>query len=382
MRLFAAYWFIFIYLLSLGSPIYGQQTINASIMHDGLQRDYILYIPASFSQNTPAPLLFNFHGYGSTAFEQMNYGDFRPIADTAGFLVVHPMGTEDILGNTHWNVGWGGSTVDDIGFIEALLDTLSLNYNINADMVYSTGMSNGGFMSYKLACDLSNRFAAIASVTGSMNIGQFDNCNCQHPMPIMEIHGTADATVPYNGSYLFETIENVIAFWLEFNNCNPDAEVIMMPDLDPNDGSTVIHYTYLEGDNGVEVEHYKVINGTHTWPGSNYDLGGTNYDINASVEVWRFLSQYDINGLINGITIAEEYETKKSLHVSPNPCITTVKIEGGFAYPSEYQVISPVGVLLSGGVLSSNNQSLDLSTLASGIYFIKVDNSIFKVLKL
>src|SRR5258706_3847373 len=156
---------IFLFYLLFCFPLFlsGQQTINGTIMHDGLQRDYILYVPASYVPGTPAPLVLNFHGYTSNAFEQMFYGDFRPIADTAGFLIVHPNGTVDQLGNQHWNVGWGTSTVDDVGFTNALIDSLSAQYDINQDRVYSTGMSNGGFMSYKLACDLSNRIAAIAS---------------------------------------------------------------------------------------------------------------------------------------------------------------------------------------------------------------------------
>ena len=172
---------------------YSQQTINGSITHGGLTRTYILYVPASYSAGTPAPLVFNFHGYTSNATEQMFYGDFRPIADTAGFLLIHPMGTLDGSGQPYWNSGWGG-TVDDIGFTSALIDSLSLTYSINQDRVFSTGMSNGGFMSYTLACELSDRIAAIASVTGAMNLNQSSTCNASHQMPVMEIHGTSYAT--------------------------------------------------------------------------------------------------------------------------------------------------------------------------------------------
>jgi polyhydroxybutyrate depolymerase len=90
----------------------------------------------------------------------MFYGDFRTIADTAGFLLVHPLGTLDPTGTTYWNSGWGG-TVDDIGFTGALIDSIAEAYSVNLDRVYSTGMSNGGFMSYTLACSLSDRIAAI-----------------------------------------------------------------------------------------------------------------------------------------------------------------------------------------------------------------------------
>lgn len=145
-----------------------QLTITDSIVHDGLTREYILYVPANYTGTSAVPLLFNFHGYTSNANDQMWYGDFRPIADTAGFIIIHPQGTLDGTGTTHFNVGWGGSTVDDVDFTSALIDSISAQYNINQDRVYSTGMSNGGFMSFKLACELSDRIAGIASVTGSI----------------------------------------------------------------------------------------------------------------------------------------------------------------------------------------------------------------------
>jgi len=148
-------------------PVTG--TINGSIEHNGMDRSYILYVPESYDGTKAVPLVLNFHGYTSNAKDQMNYGDFRPLADKEGFIVVHPQGTL-LDGKTHWNVGgWTlASKVDDVAFTEALLDHLSSEYKIDAKRVYSTGMSNGGYMSFLLACQLSNRIAAVASVTGSM----------------------------------------------------------------------------------------------------------------------------------------------------------------------------------------------------------------------
>ena len=283
---------------------FSQQTINGSIIHDNLQRDYILYVPALYNSTNPTPLVFNFHGYTSNAFDQMWYGDFRSIADTAGFIIAHPMGSLDNSGITHWNVGWGGSTVDDIGFTAALIDSLSANYNINQDRIYSTGMSNGGYFSYHLACNLSTKIAAIASVTGAMSQYTQTICNPSHPTPVMEIHGTADLTVPFND------IISGLGYWRSYNNCNPIADTTIIPDLVLGDWSTVEHIVFDNGDNGVTTELFKVINGEHTWPGSNFSSGVTNYDINASAEIWRFFSKYDINGLINSSTFVAEIENK------------------------------------------------------------------------
>jgi polyhydroxybutyrate depolymerase len=293
-------------LLLLCVPLIGlgQQTINGSITHGGLQRDYILYVPASYSTATTVPLVFNFHGYTSNATEQMWYGDFRTVADTAGFIIVHPEGTLDNTGTSHWNVGWGGSTVDDIGFTEALMDNLSLVYNIDISRIYSTGMSNGGFMSYQLACELSDRIAAIASVTGSMSTNLINNCSPNHQMPVMEIHGTADAVVPYSA------LPSIMDFWANFNNCNSTPIVTNVPDINITDGCTAEHQIWENGDNGATIEHFKIINGGHTWPGTIFSSTGTNQDINASAEIWRFFSQYDINGLIGTTTLIDNTTIK------------------------------------------------------------------------
>ena len=132
--------------------IFGQQTINDSIIHDNLYRSYITYIPAIYNASQPTPLVFNFHGKTGNSTIAMWRADFRSIADTANFIIVHPQGLLNNSGETHWNVGQIGTSINDIDFISSLIDSLSLEYNIDSDRVYSTGMSNGAFMSYRLAC--------------------------------------------------------------------------------------------------------------------------------------------------------------------------------------------------------------------------------------
>jgi len=285
--------------------IFGQQTINDSILINGIYRNYITYVPSIYQPSQPTPLIFNLHGRTSTAWQQMWYGDFRDIADTANFIIVHPQGLLDNTGVTHWNLGQ--SNIDDIGFLNSLYSHLVSNYNINLDQVYSTGMSNGGSMSYYLACNMNDKIAAIASVTGAMGTFTQLNCNPSHPTPVMEIHGTADFTVPFND------IINGIEYWRDYNNCNLIADTTLMPDLNFGDLSTVKHIVYNNGDNGVTTELFKVINGGHTWPGSNISTGVTNYDINASIEIWKFFYKYDINGLIHQSTSITEYITKKDI---------------------------------------------------------------------
>ena len=354
-----------------------QQTINASITHDGIERDYILYVPEIYDGSTAAPLVLNFHGFGSSASQQMFYGDFRDIADTEGFLLVHPEGTT-FIGNQFWNVGFPGisSTIDDVGFTEALIDELATLYAIDLDRVYATGMSNGGFMSFLLACQLSEKIAAVASVTGSMTQDTFDDCNAQHPTPVLQIHGTEDDVVLYNENNLSLPIPDVISYWVDHNNCETTPTTTTLPDVDVSDGSTIEHSVYEDGDNGVTTEHMKVIGGGHTWPGSVLNTAGTNQDIDASMEIWLFFSRYDIDGLLS----TDDFENNQ-VTIYPNPTHSKINLLLNYSKEVNYELFSPLGKQLMTGTITSSNQEIDISHLPSNIYFLRVGSQIFKVLK-
>lgn len=306
-----------LFTISLFASIIGlsQTTTTGSFMHDGQLRTYRVYIPAIYDDSQPTPLVFNLHGYGSNSTEQENYGDFRPIADTANFIIVHPQGLLDLGGSTHWNT-FGTSIVDDVDFLSQLIDTIYANYNIDGNRIYSTGMSNGGFMSYKLACLLSGRIAAVASVTGSITNAEFVDCITNHPMPIMQIHGTADPVVPYAGNDYFMPVEDVVEHFVDFNECDTDPIITEVPNTDLTDGCTATHYLYEGGLLGSTVEFFKVNGGEHTWPGSAFIGGVTNNDFNASVEIWRFFSQYKLNVLTSDI---ESIDAPIEFKIAPNP---------------------------------------------------------------
>jgi len=368
---------ILLVLIGFSFPISAQQTINGSMIHNGIQRDYILYIPAIYDGSTDVPLVLNFHGYGSNANEQMFYGDFRDIADTEGFLLVHPQGTI-INGDQQWNVGFlgNGNTTDDVGFTEALIDELANLYTINLDRVYATGMSNGGFMSFLLACQLSEKIAAVASVTGSMTPDTYDACNAQQPTPILQIHGTGDSNVLYNGDTWTRSIEDVISYWVNYNNCETSPTTTALTDINRLDGSTVEHIIYSGGDNGVTTEHMKIIGGGHTWPSSAITLPGTNQDINASMEIWHFFSKFDINGILS----VPEFDNIQ-VNIYPNPTNSKINLSLNFSRELNYELFSSLGKLLIIGTIKTNNQEIDLSNLSPNIYYLKLGNQIFKILK-
>ncbi len=372
---------LLILLLVTCNVAHSQQTITSSIMHDGLQRDYILYVPANYTGSQNVPLLFNFHGYTSDATAQMYYGDFRPIADTAGFLIVHPQGKEDGNGNTHFNV-WGTTSIDDLGFTSALIDSLQLDYAIDEERVYSTGMSNGGYMSFHLACKLSNRIAAIASVTGAMVPQTMSTCAASHPTAIMQIHGTADPTVNYNGTaFASESVQSILNFWSGYNNTDVTAITTNVPNTNTGDGCTAQRIEYLNGDACTEVVHYKIINGGHTWPGAPVTIGVTNHDFDASTEIWKFLSKYDINGLRATCALSIENIDEGHFNVYPNPSNKEIIVKGEFLSEQSYELINTTGKRVAHGHLSDTKNTIDLSKLDSDVYFLKLNDQTIRIVK-
>ncbi|GAA4009467.1 hypothetical protein GCM10022408_21960 [Hymenobacter fastidiosus] len=345
-------------------------------MSGGLRREYRLYVPAAYSPAKAVPLLFNLHGYGSNNVEQEAYGDFRPIADTANFLIVHPNGTLDGNGSRAWNTFLPpGTGVDDVAFLSALIDHLKLTYTIDTDRIYSTGMSNGGFMSYELACQLSGRITAVASVTGSMAQSRRAVCTPQHPTPIMEIHGTADATVPYNGNAFFLSIPAVLSYWVQFNGCAPTPVVTQVPNTNTTDGSTAERSVWANGRNGSVVEHYRIIGGGHTWPGSAFTIGVTNRDISASREIWRFLRPYRLSRLATPLTASAPAEAA-GVNSYPNPFTSQLILRAGTSrQPGRVTVVDARGRKMPVLLQAAADGTLRISTATwpAGVYLLRTE---------
>ncbi len=251
-----------------------------SFTYDGIERTYRVFVPEAYVPGEVHPMVINMHGLGSSAIEQQIYSGFDFVADTAGIVMVYPNGVD----NT-WNVFSSGGT-DDVGFLSALIDTIAANYDIDLTRVYATGMSMGGFMSYRLACQLEDRITAIASVTGLL---VFSPCEPSRPVPVLQMHGTADQVVPYAG------VQFTIDHWTNHNNCSPDSVVVDLPDTDTTDQTTVTLTTYGLCDNSSEVLLYTINGGEHTWPGATLSIGITNYDINGSAEIWNFFREYTLD---------------------------------------------------------------------------------------
>ena len=354
------------------SALQAQTSLTRSFVHGGITRNYRIYIPAVYTGSQPVPLVLNLHGYGSNAFEQEIYGDFRPIADTANFILVSPDGTVQpgTTDTQYWNVaGLFSSSVDDVDFLETLIDTIDAHYNINRSRVYSAGMSNGGFMGYLLACE-SQQFAAIGSVTGSMTTVLYNSCNPAHPVPVIEIHGTADGTVPYNGVTGVKAIPDVVNFWVTQNNCSPTPTTSNVPDINTTDSATAEHYLYTGGTNGHTVEHFKVIGGAHTWPGAVIPIGVTCMDFSASKELWRFFSQY------NNPTAGIAENTNLTWNLWPNPATEQVFLQVPDQQITDVRIYDMQGRTVY-RFSAANISSVDVSQLPTGQYLLEASGKGF-----
>ena len=269
--------------------ITGLQTKTFS--HDNVNRNYLIYIPDSYDSEIDYPLMFLFHGFGGIASEFINTADMRDLAESKNFIVVYPQGLD--LGGTgsHWNCSNPSadnkSDVDDIGFIENLIDQLILDYPvIDSKRIYAAGYSNGGFMSYYLGCN-SKKFAAIGSVAGTMLDDSYQSCNASFPTAMINIHGTDDFDVPYDGNIYYPSIPEVVDWWKNFNN-TPNEDLLT------NQDGSIEQYIYYNDAGDRYVEHIKIIGGGHYWD-DKLNYNGTN----TSGLIWGFVSNYNIDGIID-----------------------------------------------------------------------------------
>ncbi|MCB0996570.1 MAG: glutaminyl-peptide cyclotransferase, partial [Acidimicrobiales bacterium] len=284
-------------------PSPGVETLT--LVSGGLERSYRRFVPTG-AGSEPMPLVLNFHGFTSTADQQADNSGFEELGEREGVIVVHPQGSVlPSLGLTYWNIGLGDAVgpdaVDDVAFVSELLDTLEAELCVDPSRVYATGLSNGGYFSGLLACELADRFAAVAGVAA---IFHPDGCAPSRMIPVLELHGTADIVVPFEGgdsvlagSLLADTAEDPATAALidAFFGMSMPGEMAEWALADGCDGTeppldavaeqvSVRRFTGCE----VSVEHYVIDGGTHTW--FTLDNGG----IDATATVWEFLTRHQL----------------------------------------------------------------------------------------
>jgi len=258
--------------------------------HNGLNREYLVHLPQGYDNSYGLPVVFNLHGYGGYAMGHMDYADMRTLADQENFMLVYPQGS-CLDGVPHWNSFFSGpdnkSDAEDIDFFSELIDEISNNYNVDSDRIYFCGYSNGGMMSYALACALSDRVAAIGSISGTM-LDWPEVCAPLHPIPVIIFHGTNDQILPYEGNSDWSSVPYAVNYWIEFNDLGAEPS---QTQIFSNGFREVQYETFGPGLNSVSLDLYRVIQGDHDW----FEPSILGFDMHEIL--WNFFDKYDINGL-------------------------------------------------------------------------------------
>ncbi len=289
-------------------------------------RSYDIHIPLSYDASQPTAVVLALHGGGANSESaakvtcpggNLNSSKcLNKLADREGFIVVYPNGTaRPLFPNIRtWNAGGGENgylcisdyscknNIDDIAYFKDLLNDLSGIINIDRARVYATGISNGGAMSHRLACELSDWIVAIASVGAGNQFSSVAQCKPSLPIPVLEIHGTSDPAWPYNGGHgikeggNFYSVSNTVSGWVSRNKCSFEPTRENMPDT-ANDGTSSTKESYGHCSNDSDVVLITISGGGHTWPqGNQYlpegSIGKTSQDFNANEVIWQFFKEH------------------------------------------------------------------------------------------
>jgi len=318
---------IMVMVLSEGSPITvaEESTLQSGEMeYGGYVRTYEYYIPSGYDGSEAVPLLFSFHGLGSSGEGQRYLTNFTAVAEQEGFIVVFPDATSlDTEGNEcaanlpalpgsniQWNVGGPWSLqycadVDDVGFISVLIDLFENEYNIDESQIYATGMSNGAMFTYYVALKLPETFAGIAAVTAPMTTNMFEE-GVTSPLSVIVMMSPDDPIVPYESSGWLGSADATINFWIEANQTSTEPEETLWEST-REDPTRIVRYVYSGGKNGTKVILYKIEDGGHTWPGGpQYAppsvIGLVSNHIDASAEIWENLPRIQYKLTTSGTT--------------------------------------------------------------------------------
>ncbi len=334
-----------------------------TLNYDGIDRTYLLHVPSSYDGLSAVPLVLALHGYTGNGAGFQSQTGFSNKADANNFIVVYPEGTGSPRG---WNAGnccgsAATNDIDDVGFISALIDTLSANYNIDSTRIYATGFSNGSMMSYRLAAELSQRIAAIAPGSGQMVL---DECDPLRAVPIMHLHALDDRVVLYEGDSGFPSIESVIDIWVGINGCETD------PDTITNSASLMVR-KWAALSHNADIVLFTTPTGGHSWLTS----------IPATDSIWAFFDAHPLDPATgvddNNNPNALKNLTLKQNYPNPSDAATTIC----FSVPQREKVTLKIFDLLGSEIATLIDEEMSAGehrvifepeNLPTGVYFYRI----------
>ncbi|MEO0789214.1 MAG: PHB depolymerase family esterase [Bacteroidota bacterium] len=377
---------IFVSVLGMSSA-YCQANILDSLLHQDFQRKYLVHTPPGYdNDDAPVPAILFLHGGGGNIQSAQGFTRFNFVSNAEGFLMIYPQGYHSFAPESFtWADGRNGGAdqagIDDVGFLNKLLDTLMQDYSIDENRIYLCGFSNGSFMTQRMAFEANDRFAAMGTLGGTLQESYLEESTPGRAIPMAYFFGTDDPFVPYDGGIVAGSgtlpvlgVEEAVDYWVENNDCQTALPEVFLPDIDTSDHSTVSVFEYTDcACQNAQVIFYKMEGAGHTWAGVelvNQEpvLGETNEDIFASRELWEFFSQFSLCDITSTSDISPD---QVDIRVFPNPA------SGRFTIDSKADIDFVAVHNFSGQLIQqhkpeSQELQLDLSQWPSGVYTLQL----------
>lgn len=375
------------------SSLNGQSSIYDSIYTGGRWRTFMTYLPAGYSQSSKLPLLLAFHGGSPLGYESIQYQSrLNEKADTARFIVVYPEGVK-IAGIRTFNAGGccAPSTtlnIDDVGFVNSLLDYLFILRSVDTSRVYATGFSNGALLCYRLASQLTHRFAAIAPVAGDL---VYSPWNPSRSIPIIAFHSYRDQNIKYYGGisigasgFYFPPQDSILGVISQNYSCSVKKDTLF------HDTTQYDHFKYSNCSCNALIEQYISYDGEHSWPGGLASSGTTvSNKFSATYLMWKFFQNYTLAGLYTLVDQKKEANYSYNLVQNfPNPFNPSTTIS--FSLPertsinlSVYNILGQKTAELFNGEIAAGTHSIqwNAGNFVSGVYFYKLNTEKFSQTK-
>ena len=265
------------------TPAAAESQTLSELMVNGVRRQYRLSVPRA-DAGVALPVLMAFHGGGGRDYPFPQQRKFEELVEAEGVIAVYPLAELVPPNEGEWQLNTSESSTQDIAFVEALIDDLSSRYCVDSNRIYATGYSLGSMFTYELACHLNARFAAIASLAGTMPAVP-NSCALVENVSIMHIHGRDDPLISYDSEWKWKAwasvgtmrdIPSLVRFWSEQYGCQNESET---------QSDSALHIVHDACDEGVRVEHYRLTGVGHEWPDA---ISG----VSTHEVIWNFVSEF------------------------------------------------------------------------------------------
>ena len=351
----------------------GYRLMTQVIDGETITREYIIHVPSGYQEGDNLPLVIVYHGFGGCAYYMADEtGGLNDLADEENFFVAYPQAAyRPAKEDTYWEPGFnGGESIyqDDVFFSEQLIEHIDEEFSLDLSRLYAAGYSNGGMLTYSLACLRGDLFERVCIMSGALLDGM-DSCDPTQPVPMIIFHGTGDFVLPYNGDQYYASVPDVVSLWVD--HFQIPTSTLISTELN---GGNVVHDSYYGGTNNTCLSLYTVIEeyglpGDHVWFGQDMD------GVSPNRIIWDFFS-----GDCGGVD-AISYETHDRVQAFPVPFGDQLFIGNIGVSSATYHMYDVRGVVVRTGRLGSDGLVHGLGDLPAGCYLLRVGESIFQVVK-